>query len=141
MTWNVEGHRSLDQEEVLPQLEFLAYSMMKAGIQRVSLRKLKEILISARKEMPEVLGFASLVVHEFIQQVELRSSLLMLSGHEIEQGTLYPMYEFRHLTIQEYLTAKAIIDGHYPDRDEGDSLLSNLKPHLTDERWKEVIPL
>ena len=33
MTWNVEGHDPLDPDEVLPQLEYLAFSMMKAGIQ------------------------------------------------------------------------------------------------------------
>lgn len=141
MTWNVEGHEPLDQEEVVPQLAFVAFMMMKKGIQRISSRMLKEMLTLARKQMPEILGYAKLGVNEFIERVELRSSLMMLSGHEIEQGTIYPMYEFRHLTFQEYLAAKAIVDGHYPNRQDSDTLLTMLELHLDDVRWEEVIPL
>jgi hypothetical protein len=36
MTWNVEGHAPLDQEEVLPQLEFVAFTMMNEGEKRIS---------------------------------------------------------------------------------------------------------
>jgi hypothetical protein len=141
MTWNVEGYEPMDQDEAIPQLAFVAFAMMKDGVQRISERRLKEVLSLARKEMPEVLGYARYSVAEFIKRVELRSSLLMLSGHEIEAGTLYPMYEFRHLTFQEYLTARAIVDGYYPDRKDGDTLLSILEPHLKDEEWREVVPL
>ena len=65
----------------------------------------------------------------------------MLSGHEVEDGTIYPTYEFRHLTFQEYLAARAIVDGYYPDRCETDTLLSVLATHLANESWKEIIPL
>jgi len=54
-------------------------------------------------------------VGNFIKRVEMRSSLLMVSGHEIEEGTLSPVYEFRHLTFQEYLAARAVVYGHYPE--------------------------
>jgi hypothetical protein len=91
--------------------------------------------------MPEVLGYAKLSVPEFIQSVERRSSLMILSGHEIEQGTLYPMYEFRHLTFQEYLAARAVVDGYYLNRTDNDTQLTILEPHLADEHWKEVVPL
>lgn len=141
MTWNVEGHEPMDQDEAIPQLAFVAFTMMKEGIQRISLKRLKEILNLARKQMPEVLGYANYSVAQFIERVEYRSSLLMLSGYEIEDGTLYPVYEFRHLTFQEYLTARAIIEGFYPNRCDEDTLLSILGPYLTDEKWKEVIPL
>jgi hypothetical protein len=141
MTWNVEGHAPLELEEVLPQLEFVAYTMMNEGLQRVSSRYLRELLTLARSQMPDVLGFAKISVGEFVDRVELRSSLLMLAGHGIEDGTLYPMYEFRHLTFQEYLAAKAIIDGYYPGRTEDDSLLQMVEPHLEDGHWKEVVPL
>jgi hypothetical protein len=141
MTWNVEGHDPIDQEEAIPQLAFVAFTMMNDGVQTISSRRLKEILNLARKQMPEVLGYARLSVPEFIQRVEFRSSLLILSGHEIEQGTQYPMYEFRHLTFQEYLAAKAVVDGYYPDRKDDDTLLTVLEPHLADVQWKEVIPI
>lgn len=141
MTWNVEAHEPMEQDEAIPQLAFVAFTMMKDGAQRISSKRLQEILNLARKQMPEVLGYARHSVAEFIKRVEYRSSLLMLSGHEIEDGTLYPMYEFRHLTFQEYLTARAIVDGYYPGRKDDDTLLSILEPHLPDENWKEVVPL
>ncbi|MBF0274238.1 MAG: NACHT domain-containing protein [Nitrospinae bacterium] len=141
MTWNVEGHEPLEQDEAIPQLAFVAYTMMKEGSQRITVKRLKKILEQSRKEMPETLGYAKLSVNDFIERIEQRSSLLILSGHEIEDGNLYSTYEFRHLTFQEYLTAIAIVEGHYPDRQEKDTLLSLLEPYLEDERWKEVIPL
>ena len=141
MTWNVEGYEPIDQDEAIPQLAFIAFTMMKEGVQTISLKRLKEILYLARKEMPEVLGYSRLTVTEFIERIEFRSSLLMLSGHDIEDGTLYPMYEFRHLTFQEYLTARAVVDGYYPDRKDDDTLLTILNPYLADENWKEVVPL
>ncbi len=141
MTWNVEGYEPIDQDEAIPQLAFIAFVMMKEGIQRISSRRLKELLRLAREQMPEVLGYARISVSEFVTRIELRSSILMLSGHEIEQGTLYPIYEFRHLTFQGYLTARAIVEGYYPDRKDRDTILSILKPHIMDENWKEVVPL
>jgi hypothetical protein len=51
------------------------------------------------------------------------------------------MYEFRHLTFQEYLAAKAVVEGYYPDRKDDDTLLTVLNPHLSDVQWKEVIPI
>ncbi len=141
MTWNVEGHEPLDQEEVIPQLAYVAHVMMQEGIQRITSRRLQELLTAARQQMPEVLAFTKLSVSEFIDRVELRSSLLIQSGHEVEDGTLYPVYEFRHLTFQEYLTAVAVKEGYYPNRAEQDTLLTTLEPHLLDERWKEIIPL
>ena len=141
MTWNVEGYEPIDQDEAVPQLAFIAFAMMKESVQRISSRRLKELVKLARKQMPEVLGYARISVSEFVKRIELRSSILMLSGHEIEQGTLYPMYEFRHLTFQEYLTARAIVGGYYPDRKDEDTMLSILEPHIMDEGWKEVVPL
>jgi len=141
MTWNVEGYAPMELDEAIPQLAFVAFTMMKKGVQRISSRRLNEVLTSARKEMPEVLGYTRHSVAEFIKRIEYRSSLLMLSGYDIEDGTLVPMYEFRHLTFQEYLTARAIVDGYYPGRKDNDTLLSVLEPHLEDEKWKEVVPL
>jgi len=141
MTWNVEGYKPIEPDEAIPQLAFIAFAMMKEGVQRISSRRLKELLILARNQMPDVLGYARISVSEFVKQVELRSSILIFSGHTVEQGTLYPMYEFRHLTFQEYLTARAIVDGYYPDRKDGDTILSILEPHIEDLNWKEVVPL
>lgn len=141
MTWNVEGHDPIDPEEAIPQLSFVAFSMMKEGMQRISFKRFKELLDMARKQMPEILGYARISASEFIQRIELRSSLMIMSGYEVERGTLYPMYEFQHLTFQEYLTARAIVDGYYPDRKDKDTILKILQPYLKKQQWKEVIPL
>jgi len=65
----------------------------------------------------------------------------MMSGHDVVDGTLTEFYEFRHLTFQEYLTAKAILEGWYPARADTDTLVSVVEGHFTDEKWREVIPL
>lgn len=141
MTWNVEGYEPIAQEEAIPQLAFVAFTMMKDGVQTISSRRLKQILQMARDQMPEILAYARIGVAEFIQRVELRSSLMILSGHQVEDGTLCPMYEFRHLTFQEYLAARAVAEGYYPNRTEEDSLLTVLEPHLREEQWREVVAL
>ncbi len=141
MTWNVEGYEPIDQEEAIPQLAFIAFVMAKNGLKRISLFKLKETLRLAREQMPEILSYTRLSISEFIKRIELRSSLLILVGHEIDQGSLNPVYEFRHLTFQEYLTARAIVEGCYPDRRDDDTELKILLPHLQDENWKEIISL
>lgn len=139
MTWNVEGHEPLDQEEVLPQLQYVAFQMMKEGVQRISTPMLSDLLRRAREEMPEILGYARTNVTDLIKRVELRSSLLVLAGHDIVNGAITPMYEFRHLTFQEYLAAKAITDGTYPARKDSDTPLSVLNKYLDSEPWREVV--
>jgi NACHT domain len=141
MTWNVEGHSPIDQEEALPQLAFVAYAMMERSIQSVSIKELHDLFAEARRQMPEVLGYARMPVNEFTQRVEERSSLLSLSGHIVEDGVLRSIYEFKHLTFQEYLAALAIAMGWYPGRVEGESPVSILDKHLKEESWREVVPL
>lgn len=141
MTWNAEAHQPIDQDEAIPQLAFVAYTMIREGIQEISAKRLREILNLARKQMPEVLAYAQTSVGEFINRVEARSSILILSGHRIDDGILHPTYEFRHLTFQEYLAARAIVEGYYPDRQDTDTFLSLILPYLSNSNWKEVIPL
>jgi hypothetical protein len=141
MTWNVEGHEPIDQDEALPQLCYVAFAMMQQGAQKISRTRLTMLLREAREELAAELAYARVSVAEFIDRIEHRSSVLMMTGHEIENGTLVEIYEFRHLTFQEYLTAKAIIHGWYPGRQDSDTPEGLLQPRFEDERWREVIPL
>lgn len=141
MTWNLQGFEPLDLHEVRPQLAFLAWQMMEAGAQRISEPRLKETLREARKQMPEVLAYARMGVDEFVERVERRSGVLVLSGHVVEDGRLVPVYEFRHLTFQEYLVAQALVEGNYPGRSDEDTLVSKLRPHFEEGAWREIIPL
>jgi energy-coupling factor transporter ATP-binding protein EcfA2 len=141
MTWNVEAHEPIDREEAIPQLAFVAHWMTEQGEQRISSSTLARLLTSAREQMPEVLGFARTSVSSFVERVETRSSLLIITGHVEEQGKLVPVYEFRHLTFQEYLAAVAIVEGYYEGHTEVDRLIDQMEPHLTDPHWFEVIAL
>lgn len=141
MTWNVEGYEPIEQEEAIPQLAYVAFTMMQEGIQRISSRRLSEIIIYARKQIPEIFEYTKMSVSDFIKRVELRSSILVLSGYEVEMGTLYPVYEFRHLTFQEYLAARAIVEGYYADSNGTDTVMKIIKPYIGNENWQEVIPL
>lgn len=141
MTWNVEGHDPLDQSEVLPQLSYVAFSMMAGGEQVLSAQRLAELLREARDEMPEELEGSRISVHDFVSRVEERSSLLAMAGHEVIDGQIRAVYEFRHLTFQEYLAALGIVNGWYPGRSVEADLVSVLAPYFKKVSWREVIPL
>ena len=80
--------------------------MMQDGIQQVGHKQLVKWLKQSRKELDAELGYTKLSPEEFIKRIEYRSSLLMQTGHERIDGELQAVYEFRHLTFQEYLTAR-----------------------------------
>lgn len=141
MTWNVEGFEPIEQDEALPQLCYIAYTMMQSGVQKVSRREIVRLLKEARVQLSSELAYARISINDFIERVETRSSLLMMTGHDVVDGSVTEVYEFRHLTFQEYLTAKALVEGWYPDRKETDTLVSEVESHFHDEKWREVIPL
>lgn len=141
MTWNVEAHQRMERNEVVPQLAFLAFTMMQEGVRQVSQQRLREVLFDARRQMEDLLAYTRDSVDELIRRVEHRSDLLVQAGHVNEYGRIWPVYEFRHLTFQEYLAALAAVDGNYPGHREGDTVLSALEPHILSPEWKEVVPL
>ncbi|HEY0390755.1 MAG TPA: NACHT domain-containing protein [Solirubrobacterales bacterium] len=141
MTWNVEAHDPIDREEAIPQLAFVAHSLTARGRQSLTATTLADLLTEAREQMPEILSFARISVGQFVEEIESRSSLLIMTGHDEENGVLVPVYEFRHLTFQEYLAAVALVEGFYRDRTDDDRLIDQLQPHLSDARWFEVIAL
>jgi hypothetical protein len=140
LEWNVQGFERLDVQDVTAQLAFLAWQMKEEGILRIPQKRLYKTLQAARKQMPEVLANAPVSVAEFVERVE-RSSLLVLSGRDTDNGRSVPFYEFRHSMFQDYLAAKALVEEYYPGRRGTGTLVSKLGPHLEDEAWKEVIPL
>lgn len=140
-TWNVEGFAPLDEDETLAQLSYVACSMMEQGTQQIGQKALLKLLQSARRELEAELQFARIAPQEFIDRIEYRSSLLMQTGVERIDGTLEPVYEFRHLTFQEYLAARGYVEEQYPGRNSGQSLSDLLESHFNDEWWREVIPL
>jgi hypothetical protein len=140
-TWNVEGYAPLDEDEALAQLSYVACAMMHEGKQQIGQKALLKLLQSARRELDAELQFARISPQEFIDRIEYRSSLLMQTGYERLNGVLEPVFEFRHLTFQEYLAARGYFEEQYPGRNEGRGLTDELERHFTDERWWEVIAL
>lgn len=141
MTWNTEGFAPIPEDEALPQLCYVASAMMQEGAQKVSRPRLAELLQEARDAMPTELGFVQGSVESFINRVEDRSSLLMMTGLDVEDGRLVEFFEFRHLTFQEFLTARAMVEGWHPGHKGSDTLVTVLEPHFEKEDWREVIPL
>ncbi len=141
MTWNVEGHAPIDLDEAIPQLAYLAFTMTRDEKQQLSRPGLVEVLEGARREMPEVLGHAAIAPGQFLERVEERSSLLSLSGHVEVDGIVVPIYEFKHLTFQEYLAAVAISEGFYPEHAPQRSPAALALEHRLEPQWLEVIPM
>jgi hypothetical protein len=140
-TWNVEGFAPLDEDETLAQLSYVACTMMTEGRQQIGQKALLKLLLNARRELEAELQFARISPGEFIERIEYRSSLLMQTGHECIDGVLQPVYEFRHLTFQEYLAARGYVEEQYPGRNSAQSLADLLELYFEEERWREVIPL
>jgi predicted NACHT family NTPase len=89
MSWNAAAHEKLEPSEALPQLGFLAFRMMKEGVQQISERRLRNDLVEARQQMEDIYAYARIGVDDFIRRVEHRSSLLVQSGHTFEEGRLW----------------------------------------------------
>ena len=141
-TWNTEGFEPMDLEETLAQLSYVACAMMNEGAQQVGHQRLLKLLENARSELQAELHFTRITAENFVERIEYRSSLLMQIGHERMDNTeLQPVYEFRHLSFQEYLAARGLVAEQYPGRDGGRSLVQLLEPHFEDEQWREVIAL
>lgn len=139
-TWNAEAFEPLDEEETLTQLSYLACHMMEKGIQQIGRHELIQTLKQAQQTVPE-LRHTKTSPANFIKQVEYRSSLLMQVGSNIIDEEEQEIFEFRHLTFQEYLAAKGYVEGYHPRDKEGLSLAKLLEPHFGQAGWREVIPL
>ncbi|MGX9788593.1 NACHT domain-containing protein [Mycobacterium sp. MMS18-G62] len=141
MTWNIEGHDPLDKDEVLPQLAYVAFTMMTDGKKTITSDELLVILQTARNDMPETLSYSRMSTHEFVLRVEERSSIMTLSGHELVSGKVKPTYEFKHLTFQEYLAATAIVEGWLPAQQRDLGIVQILRPYVSRQGWQEVVTL
>ncbi|SEL61888.1 PBS lyase HEAT-like repeat-containing protein [Stigmatella aurantiaca] len=100
--------------EALPQLEFLAYAMCERGVQRLRRDEVMRLLDQIRDEYPNLHAVRNHTPDQFLKLIERRTGILVESGHEKHLGMTVPIYEFRHLTFQEYLAARALVERCFP---------------------------
>ena len=140
-TWNVEGFEPINLDTALCQLSYVAFEMMRKGIQTIERRELELLLQNVRKEqswLPSNLESPE----TFLKRVELRSSLLANRGYGQMDAGFEEEYEFQHLTFQEYLAACAAVYGYYAGVDDNkDSYLDVLDSFYADENKTEVVLL
>lgn len=140
-TWNIKGHEPLNLKESVPQLACIAFQLMKQGKQTATEKELLKLLEEARDRLPHIRRYSKGSPLEFLKRVELRSSVLLEAGRQVDAGITVPFYQFRHLTFQEYLAAVAAAEGHYLDYETNDNVLTPLAHCLLSDEWKEVVPM
>jgi formylglycine-generating enzyme required for sulfatase activity len=125
LNWNQRVYEQIDADEALPQLEYLAYEMCRRGVQRLSGKEVLDLLHQIRKDYPDIWPIHDRTPQIFLNKIEERSGLLMRSGDiwQPSQRQEKAVWEFRHLTFQEYLAARALISGFYSaTQEQGQSL-------------------
>ena len=130
LNWNPRRYQIIEEDEAIPQLEYLAYEMCRRGVQQLTDNEVLELLYNLRNEYPTVRAVRSREPREFLKHLEERSSILIKSGGVWQKNKTHekPVWEFRHLTFQEYLAARAIHDGKYPNRGKPKSLAEQVAP-------------
>lgn len=120
--WRSDVDERMDPHEALPQLQYLAYSMCASGDQQIRQDKVVDTLERMRREFPAVRAVRQRSAVEFLRRLERQTGILVESGHVSHDGELIPVYEFRHLTFQEYLAGLALVARRYPGRNRQMSL-------------------
>jgi hypothetical protein len=98
------------------------------GIQQLREDQVLDLLRRVRADFPQIHALGQRTPEEFLALLERRTGLLIQSGHTRHQGRSVPVYEFRHLTFQEYLTGIALVQGHYRARDRSKDLAEAIAP-------------
>ncbi len=148
-SWNSEQHEKIDLDESKYQLAYIAFWMstnkdkaIAYSVSRITKTNLLILLNDFRKSFPHLIYSRSLTPTDFINIVERRSALLIRTGVEkAPDGHEEPIYEFQHLTFQEYLAAYAVCKCCYPNADPNDRDGQVLISYLTDPNMKEIIQL
>lgn len=114
--------------------------------------ELVELLEQMRSDYPQVHAIFHRNAEAFVRLLERRTGLLVETGHVRHLGRPVPVYEFRHLTFQEYLAGLALVDGRFPGRDRSRGLAEEVAPlaarieevagePVVVEHWREALRL
>ncbi|HWN70935.1 MAG TPA: HEAT repeat domain-containing protein [Haliangium sp.] len=112
--WRPEIGDLLDREEALPQLQYVAYAMCRDGLTQLRRDQILSHLEDMRAAHANIRPLQKHSPEEFLALLEERTSLLMQAGEVMHHGEPVPVFEFRHLTFQEYLAALALVQGRFP---------------------------
>jgi len=145
LNWRSELDAPLDSYEALPQLEYIAYEMCQRGTQQLRRDEVIQLLENMRKDYPNIRSVRNRTPEDFLSLLESRTGLIVQVGEKRHNGQMLPVYEFRHLTFQEYLAGLALVEGHFPGHDRSRNLGQRISPLAgkEDQRqdWREAIRL
>ncbi|WP_427161853.1 HEAT repeat domain-containing protein [Aliinostoc sp. HNIBRCY26] len=146
LNWRSEIDEPIDDDEALPQLEYIAYAMCHRGVQQLRKDEIIELLETFREEYPNLHEVKKHTPKEFLNLLERRTGILVEAGILPHNGRDISVFEFRHLTFQEYLAGLALVQGHFPNRDRNLAdyvapLAANIKGGQVTENWQEALRL
>ncbi len=128
LNWRAEVDEPLDSREALPQLEYIAYEMCRRGVQQLRRDELIELFEAVRNDYPNIRPVAQRSPEAFLTLLEARTGLIVEVGERRHHGHMQPVYEFRHLTFQEYLAGLALVQGHFPGHNSDSYLAERIAP-------------
>jgi len=123
-----EVDEPIDKREAIPQLEYVAYEMCRRGVQRLREDEILELLDNVRKDYPNIRPLKKHRAEDFLHLLERRTSILVEAGTVRHNGLPVPVFEFRHLTFQEYLAGLALVEGRFPSHNKSLSLAERITP-------------
>jgi energy-coupling factor transporter ATP-binding protein EcfA2 len=140
---NGRAGESIEPREALPQLEYLAYAMCDQGLQQVTETEALALLEPFRNERPRAAWLQG------------QTGILRRAGErwDLDLETSVPVYELPHPAFQEYLAARALVDGCFPGASSGQSLAERVGPLAgrtvllpggevaVSEHWRETLRL
>ena len=80
LNWNPRLYETIEEDEAIPQLEYLAYEMCWRGVQRLTDDEVLDLLDKLRSEYPNIRAVKRREPREFLALLEARSSILIKSG-------------------------------------------------------------
>jgi hypothetical protein len=110
LNWRSDVDKPIDTNEAIPQLGYVAYDMCDHGVQQIRRDTILELITRMRNEYPNLHQTRNSTPEVFLARLEARTGLIIEAGHTHDLGKDIPLYEFRHLTFQEYLAARALVD-------------------------------
>ena len=112
--WRSEIDEPLEWREVIPQLEYISHYMCDTGKSQLDQEEIIALLREIRDQIPSR-AISQREPEEFLSTLSNRTSIIIESGIVKKKGVEIPLYEFRHLTFQEYIAGLSLISGNYPN--------------------------